>query len=144
MTKDKIKNLFDFLPLLILTVSAIVLVGTVISNDTGFLWKHIVGLCFLPIIFLAFWWRHKIGVLVLGLTLVLGLLSLLSYSHSVTTTTWTIGKSEDFQLPIFYGQPIFLLLLIIHFIVSGRHYVGILTKKYWQDLFDNSIVETSL
>jgi hypothetical protein len=47
----------------------------------------------------------------------------------VTTTTWTIGRSEDVQLPIFYGQPIFLLWLIIHFIVSGKHYIGILTKK---------------
>lgn len=143
MTKDKIKILLDFLPLLILTISAIVLVWTVVTTDTGFLWKHIVGLCFLPVTFLAFLWRHKVGVLVFGLTLVLGLLSFLSYSHSVTTTTWTIGKSEDFQVPIFYGQPIFLLWLIIHFIVSGRHYVGILTKQYWDDLFDKSNLETS-
>ena len=143
MTKDKIKILSDFLPLFILTISAIVLVWTVATTDTGFLWKHIVGLCFLPVTFLAFFWRHKVGVLVLGLTLILGLLSLLSYSHSVTTTTWTIGKSEDFQLPIFYGQPIFLLWLLIHFIVSGRHYVGILTKQYWNGLFDNLGLVTS-
>jgi len=143
MTKDKIKNLLDFVPLIILTISAIILLWTVITKDTGFLWKHIVGLCFLPIIFLAFRWRHKVGVLVLGLTLLIGLLSLLSYSHSVTTSTWTIGKSADSQIPIFYGQPIFLLWLLIHFIVSGRHYVGIATKRYWQDLFNKSVVEIS-
>jgi len=143
MTKDKIKNLLDFVPLIILTISAIILLWTVITKDTGFLWKHIVGLCFLPIIFLAFRWRHKVGVLVLGLTLLIGLLSLLSYSHSVTTSTWTIGKSADSQIPIFYGQPIFLLWLLIHFIVSGRHYVGIATKRYWQDLFNKSVVEMS-
>jgi hypothetical protein len=143
MTKEKIKNLLDFVPLIILTISAIILVWTVVTKDTGFLWKHIVGLCFLPLIYLAFWRRHKVGVLVLGLTLIIGLLSLLSYSHSVTTSTWTIGKSADSQIPVFYGQQIFLLWLLIHFILSGRHYVAIATKKYWQDLFNKSIVEAS-
>lgn len=142
MTKDKIKNLLDFVPLIILTISAIILVWTVVTEDTGLLWKHIVGLCILPIIYLAFRWQHKVGVLVLGLTLILGLLSLLSYSHAVTTSTWTIGKSADSQIPIFYGQPIFLLWLLIHFIVSGRHYVAIATKKYWEDLLNKPIEET--
>lgn len=145
MTKDKVKNILDFVPLIILTTSAIVLVWTVATTDSVFHWKHILGLCFLPVNYLAFWWRHKIGVLALGLTLILGLLSLLSYSHAVTTSTLAIGKSEDLQIPIFYGQPIFLLWLLIHFIVSGRHYVAIATKKYWQDLFskpvENSVAE---
>lgn len=134
MKKEKIKNVLDYFPLLILTFSAIILVWTVLTSDIVFMWKHIVGLCVLPIVFAAFWWRHKIGVLTLGLTLIVGLLSLLSYSPSVTTLTWTIGKSSDFQIPVFYGQKIFLLWLLLHFIVSGRHYVGILTNKYWQDI----------
>ena len=143
MTKDKIKNFLDFLPLIILTISAIVLVRTLITTDTAFLWKHIVGLIILPLNYLAFWWRHKVGVLALGLTLLIGLLSFLSYSHAVTTSTWTIGKSSDSQIPVFYGQPIFLLWLLIHFIVSGRHYVAIATKKYWQDLFNKPIETTN-
>ena len=143
MTKDKIKDRLDFVPFIILIISAIVLVSTVISTDIVFMWKHIIGLCLLSIIFFAFWWRHKIGVLVLGLTLLIGLLSLLSYSPAVTTSTWTIGKNADSQIPIFYGQPIFLLWLLIHFIVSGRHYFGIVTKKYWQELFSKSIEETA-
>lgn len=143
MTKDKIKNFQDFVPLIILTISAIVLVWTAITTDTGFLWKHIMGLLVLPLNYFAFWWRHKIGVLALGLTLIVGLLSLLSYSHAVTTSTWTIGKSADSQIPIFYGQPIFLLWLLIHLIVSGRNYVAIATKKYWQDLFNKSIETTN-
>ena len=128
------------MPLIILTISAIVLVWTISTTDIVFIWKHIVGLSFLPIIFLAFNWQHKIAVLTLGLTLIIGLLSLLSYSPAVTTSTWTIGKDADSQIPIFYGQPIFLLWLLVHFIVSSRHYVGILTKIYWQNLFDNSKV----
>ena len=138
MTKDKIKNLLDFVPFIILIISGIVLIWTIVTTDTAFIWKHIVGLCFLPIIFLAFRWRHKIGVLTLGLALLIGLLSLLSYSHAVTTSTWTIGKSADSQISVFYGHPIFLLWLLIHFIFSGRHYVGIVTKKYWKDLLSKS------
>ncbi len=141
MTKDRIKNFLDFVPLIILTISAIVLVWTVFSTDIVFMWKHIVGLSFLPIIFLTFRRRHKIGVLILGLTLLIGLLSLLSYSPAVTTSTWTIGKNANYQFPIFYGQPIFLLWLIIHFILSGRHYVGIGRNKYWQELLNKPIKE---
>ena len=143
MTKDKIKDRLDFVPFIILVISAIVLVSTVISTDIVFMWKHIVGLCFLPIIFFTFRRRHKIGVLVLGLTLLIGLLSLLSFSPAVTTSTWTIGKNADSQIPIFYGQPIFLLWLLIHFIVSGRHYFGIATKKYWQNLLNEPSEETA-
>jgi hypothetical protein len=106
------------------------------------MWKHLVGLSFLPIIFLAFRWQHKMGVLVLGFTILTGLIGLLSYSHTITTANLTIGKSEDLQVPIFYGQPIFLLWLLIHLIVSGRHYFGIATKKYWQNLLSKPIEST--
>lgn len=136
MTKYKIKNLLDFTPLVIISIYAIILVWTVASSDAVLSSKHIVGLIVLPLNFLLFKWSHKVGVLGLGLTLLFGLLSLLSYTHSIQTSTLSIGKTEDFQIPIFWGQPIFLLWLIIHFVVSGRHYVGIVTKKYWQDLFD--------
>ena len=141
MTKEKIKYLLDFVPLIILIVYAIILVWTVIDLDTGFLWKHIVGLIFLPINYFLFRWRHKVGVIGLGLTLLIGLLGLLSYSHSIAITKCWVGLG-DTSIPVFYGQPIFLLWLLIHFIVSGRHYVGIMTKKYWQELFDKSFTKT--
>ncbi|MBI5372831.1 MAG: hypothetical protein HZA79_12485 [Sphingobacteriales bacterium] len=141
MTKAKIKNLLDFVPLIILTISAIVLLWAVITKDVGLLRKHIVGLCVLPIILLAFVWRHKAGVLVLGLILLSGLLSLLSYSPSVTTSALTIGRGADDQIPVFYGQPLFLLWLLIHFIFSARHYVAIATKKYWRDLLKKPLVD---
>jgi hypothetical protein len=143
MKTEKIKNLLDFIPLIILTIYAVILVWTVLSFDTGFSWKHIVGLIILPINYILFWRRHKLGIIGLGLTLLLGLLSILSYSYSVTTSTFTVGKSEDFQIPVFYGQPIFLLWLLIHFIISGRHYFGIVTKKYWQELFESPYTKIS-
>lgn len=139
MTKKKIKNILDFTPLLILTIPAIILIWTIATTDIVFLWKHIVGLILLPINYLLFFWRHKVGILGLGLTLLLGLLSLLSYSPATTTTT--LYKSMgDGNVPFFHGQIIFLLWIVVHLIVSGRHYVGIATKKYWNGLINNSDV----
>jgi tetrahydromethanopterin S-methyltransferase subunit G len=142
MTRDKTKQLLDFIPLAILTVSAIILLWAVASSNVGLLWRHIVGLIVLAINFLLFWWRHKIGVISLGSTLILGLFGLLSFSPTITTSTFGLGN-EDSGITIFYGQVIFLLWLLIHFIVSGRHYVGILTKKYWQNLFNKTVINAS-
>jgi hypothetical protein len=137
MTKDKVKKIFDYIPLAILLGSAMLLIWTAFSSDIELQWKHITGLFFLPIIAFAFWYRHKVGVLTLGFSLLIGLISLLSYSPAITTSTWFIGKTEEGQIPVFYGQPIFLLWLLLHFILSHRHYDGIVTKKYWKDLLKN-------
>lgn len=135
MTKEKAKYYLDFIPLAILTISTILLVWTIATTSTMFLWKHYVGLIALPINYFLFWWRHKLGVVGLGLTILFGLFSFLSYDYSITTT-FSLGQ-EGSGIPIFYGQPIFLLWLIIHFTLSFRHYVGVLTRKYWQELFHN-------
>jgi hypothetical protein len=132
--KEKIKEYLDFIPLLILTISAVNLAWVVTTTDIVFVWKHFVGLIFLPLNYFLFFKNHKIGVVAFGLILVISLVSLLSYSPNIEKTTFSIGKSADFQIPIFYGQAIFLLWLLIHFVVSGRFYFGVLTKKYWQDL----------
>src|SRR5687768_13866886 len=110
MTKEKTKNILDLIPFAILLLSALILIWTVFTSDIALQWKHIVGLCCLPIVGFAFWYRHKVGVLTLGLTLLVGLISLLSYSPAINTSTWFVG-----QVPVFYGQPIFLLWLVIHF-----------------------------
>ena len=139
MIKAKFKFLLDFVPLIIITIYAMLLIWKRLNGEILFQWKHLVGLLFLAINYFMFFWRHKIGVLSLGLTLLLGLLSLLSFSPAITTTTLYKGSGET-GIPIFYGQLIFLLWLLIHFIVSGRHYVGIATKKYWMALGKNSEV----
>lgn len=137
MTKAKLKLLLDYVPLIIITFYAILLIWKRVNGEILLQWKHVVGLIFLTINYFMFFWRHRIGVLCLGLTLLLGLFSLLSFSPAITTTTIYKGSGDN-GVPIFYGQLIFLLWVIIHFIVSGRHYVGIATKKYWIALFNNS------
>ncbi len=134
LKNEKIKKYLHFIPLLILTISSLNLIWVVVTTDIVFVWKHYVGLILLPLNYFLFFKNHKVGVIALGLTLVIGLVSLLSFSPSVETTTFSIGNNADFQIPIFYGQPIFLLWILIHFIVSGRFYFGVLTKKYWEDI----------
>jgi hypothetical protein len=139
MTIKKTRNLLDFIPLVILTVSAGILVLKVVKGEYGFLWKHYAGLIVLPINYLLFFWRHKAGVLGLGVILILGLLSILSFYPAVTTTS-IYKEVGNTKLPLFYGQLIFLLWIIIHFILSGRHYTGIVTKRYWVALKNNTEV----
>ncbi|MBN8704215.1 MAG: hypothetical protein J0M08_14235, partial [Bacteroidetes bacterium] len=139
MTKSKIKSYLDLIPLLILTISAVILLWKYASGEGGLFWKHYLGLLLLPVNYLLFALRHKIGVLALGLTLFLGLFSLLSYSPAGNTTT-LYKEFGDAKLPFFYGQPIFLVWIIVHFILSARHYVGIATKKYWDGLINNKEV----
>jgi hypothetical protein len=132
---DRIKIYLDFIPLLILLVSVAILLWNVYSSLVGLLWKHYLGLILLLTTFILFLIRHRLGVLMLGLVLLLGLCGLLSYSPGITSMTLSFehfatgasGTSPKFQ-------PIFLLWLTIHFIVSGRHYFGILTKAYWKKL----------
>jgi len=131
---QKLKNLLDFIPLLIITASAVILIANYLSSDYILSWKNIVALAVIPVNYAVFAWKHKLGVLWLGLTLFIGLVGFLSYNLIIMIGSVTINYTEDIKLPLFHGQPIFLLWLIIHFIVSGRHYVAILTKNYWNQL----------
>jgi hypothetical protein len=115
-----------------------VLFWTVATTNIIFSHEHYIGLAFLVITAGLFIRRHKMGVLALGLSLILGVFKLLSYSAVITF--YSLGGSLNGQssgeLKI---QPIFLLWLLIYLMVSGRHFVGMLTKQYWRDLFNGSI-----
>lgn len=133
MNNDKLKHYLDFVPFSILTVAASLLIWYIASSAIALSWKHYVGLFVLPINYFMFWKNHQLGVIVLGFTLLLGLIGLLSYDAAITTIALSIGN-ENASIPIFFGQPIFLLWLAIHFGLSSRHYIGILTKPYWQQI----------
>ncbi len=133
MTKNKIKYLLDFLPLIILIVSAIILIFTIETTNEDFLWEHIVGLTILPINIGLFFWRHKIAVLALGITLILGFFTVLSFYIPFTVNTISVNIGKD-VIPIFYGQDIFLLWLLIYLIASWRHFTDIDLKEYWKNI----------
>jgi len=90
----------DFVPLFILTIYAVILIWSALKLDFGFLWKHIAGLILLSVIYILFWWRHKIGVIGLGFALFAGLLSLISFSQNIITATYTIRIGE-IRIPVF-------------------------------------------
>lgn len=84
MNKEKLKQASDFIPLIILLVYAIKLSWTLASTNYAFVWRNVVGLIVLPITILGFYRQHRIGILFLGVTLLLGLFGLLSYSPGLT------------------------------------------------------------
>ena len=128
MTKDLRKKL-DFIPLIILFITALYLVYSYFTSDILFIWKHYVGFCMLSITTLLFLKNHKLGILSLGITLILGLFSLLSFSPAITTIYAGVSKIDLIRF-----QPMFVLWSVIHFILSGRYYVGIANSKYWNNL----------
>ncbi|MDX1937439.1 MAG: hypothetical protein SFU21_09975 [Flavihumibacter sp.] len=128
--KKNIRRILDYIPLVILVVLAIILISTVYEEDILLGWKHWVGFVFLIITLAAFFYFHPLGVLLSGLTLILGLVGLLSFDPVLTITSFGLGPSES-GITIFRGQPVYFIWLFIHFLVSGRFYVGIITKQYW-------------
>jgi hypothetical protein len=135
MKANKIKNLLDFIPFIILVISALFLLYKILTSNIVLSFEHYIGLLFLLIITGLFIKKHKLGVLALGLTIFLGLIKLISFSPYITFYSFG-GSLNDQNLGDLKIQGIFILWLILHIVLSGRHYYGILTKKYWHDLLN--------
>ena len=135
MIKKQIRYLLDFVPLLILLFYAIRLIWALSTLGFQIEWPNIAGFILLPIITSLFIWRHQIGVVSLGIFLILGLFGAVSFTPGISRFGISFGKGEPIVSFDMYGNPIYLLFLLIHFLISGRYYVGILTKQYWQQLF---------
>ena len=123
-------------PLIILSIYAVILIWKVIEGEIWLMWKHYLGLMLLPVNYYLFWKNQKIGIIGLGATLLLGLFGLISYSPSIAIAKYWINAG-DLKIYLFYGQPIFLLWLLIHFLISRQQYYGIGTKKYWEEFRTN-------
>lgn len=133
MTKDKVKKLLDYIPLVILSISLAYLLYFRVTEEILITWRHWVAILLLPVNYYLFRLNHQLGILVLGLILLIGLFGITQYSPGVSISYlyWTpLGA----KIPLFYGQPIFLLWIVIHYVISGRYYFGIATKEYWQNL----------
>ncbi len=130
------KTMLDFLPFIIICISAIVSLIVMINSNYIIQWQHYLAIVFLVINGVFFYKHHQLGVLFLGLTILLGLTGVLSFNVGIVGTSayWT---PFGLQIPIFKGNPIFLIWLILHIVLSGRYYVGVITKKYWQQLIND-------
>ena len=126
------KYILDYIPLLILAFYATRLIVTLSQTGIRIEWINISGFIFFFLAVMLFTWRHQAGVLALGLMLFLGLFGAVSLNPGISSFGFGFGKSEDSWLRL-YGDPMYFVFLILHFILSGRYYVGILTRKYWDD-----------
>lgn len=138
MKKQQIKYLLDFIPAIILLLYSIELVVDLLSRPVRIEPANISGLAVLPVIFFLLIKRHQAGVLLLGLVLVLSVFGLFSFSTGYSS--WKFGIKNDssgfsFRSP---GSPVFILYFILHAILSGRYYTGILTRNYWKELRESN------
>ena len=128
--------ILDFLPLLILGVSAIISLLIMITSNFIIQWQHYLGIFFLILNGITIYKNHQLGILFLGLTIFFGVVGILSFNVGIIGSSF-YWNPFGIKIPLFIGNPIMLILLIIYFILSGRYYVGILTKSYWKKLFES-------
>ena len=136
MKKLSKKQVLDLSLYVAICIWAIVSFITMIASNYIIQWQHYLGLFFLLSNGFIFYKNHQLGTLFLGSTLLLGLIGILSFNVGLigSSVFWT---PYDVKIPLFLGNPIILILLILHFILSGRYYVGIVTKNYWKALLKN-------
>jgi hypothetical protein len=141
MKKLRIKKFLDYIPLIILILYAVNLVWVRFDQGVLITWRNWIALLLLPLNCLAFSKNQQAGVLTLGFILLVGLFGIAQFSPGVSIS-YAGFSAFDKDITIFYGQPIFILWLLVHFILSGRYYFGIITKKYWTE-FASSWRKTS-
>lgn len=134
MKKQRIKYLLDYIPAIILLLYSTKLVVDLLSRPVRIEPANISGLAVLPVIFFLLVKRHQAGVLLLGIVLLLSVFGLFSFTTGYSS--WKFGISNDssgfsVRSP---GSPVYILYFVLHAILSGRYYTGILTRKYWKEL----------
>jgi hypothetical protein len=134
MNKERIRYWLDFIPVIILLVNSVRLIYTLSTTAINIEWNNITGLLVLPVLLYLLFKKHKAGVLLTGLVLLLAVFGLFSYTEGLRV--WTFGlKLSDSKATIqSHGDLKYLLYFILHLLLSGRYYVGILTREYWGKL----------
>lgn len=112
---------------MIFSVALVLIAGLILK------WQHYLGLVFLGYNAFLFYKNHKQGVLFLGFTLILGIIGWLAFQPAILTGSMHLDIGE-FRIPIFAGNPLLLLVFILHFIISHQYYDGKLAKEYWQHI----------
>lgn len=130
--KNPVKYYLDFIPLLTVVLYTAFSIGTMINNENNLEWQHCFGIALLIIDIIILFKYHQLGIIIFGFILLLGLLTLVSFDVGIVTNTLHLTAAE---IPVFWGNAMCLLWLIIHLIFSFRYYVGIATKEYWKKLF---------
>ena len=126
-------RVFGLIPLLILIGYSVNLIWVVTNSAIGLQWQHMVGLVFVFLSTIAFFiLPYKPAILLLGLTILLGLFGFLSLSPAIRIDFFGVNG-----VTLIRFQAIFLLWALIHFTLSGRFYLGIGTREFWQNIWTN-------
>jgi hypothetical protein len=140
MTNKIIRKKLDYLPLMALIISALYLLFIVITDNLLLRFKQKVGLILLILPIVLFYRNHKLGVLSTGLIILLGLFGLLSYNLTIVTVTLT-KSFGNLNVPFLFFQPIFIIWGILHFGLSGRYYIGVLSRRYWAEIKSDEAIK---
>ena len=130
---NNLKKKIDFIPLIILFVSAGYTLMTYFLESVYLHWQHYIGFGLLLITLTLFFFNHKLGVISLGFTIVLGLVGLLQITPGIMSASISKPIGEESYLLLKFN-PLFLLWLVLHFAISKRYYTGIITSKYWKEI----------
>lgn len=133
--KKRRPRLLDIVPLLILTGLIIHTLWVRFDQGILFAWQHWLALVLVFFSFISFQKSNQLGVLATGLTILAGLFGAAQFSPGVRFSSfhWTSGT---FDIPLFYGQPVFFIWLGLHLLLSGSYYEGILQRKYWKEMME--------
>jgi hypothetical protein len=131
------RELLEFIPFVIICVYIILSVIIMLTRGIIIQWQHYLAFPFLLINGLIFYRGHKKGVLFLGFILILGVFGILAFQVGLVGAS-LYWMPFDVRIPLFIGNPMLFGIFVLHLILSGRYYVGILTRRYWLELNNTS------
>lgn len=134
MNKERIRYWLDFIPVIILLIYSVQLIYVLTTSPIRIEWNNITGLLVLPILLYMLFKKHKAGVLLTGLVLLLTVFGLFSFTEGLRTWTFGLKLSGSRASLQSRGDTNFILYFILHLVLSRRYYVGILTRGYWAKL----------
>ncbi|MFL5762545.1 MAG: hypothetical protein ACJ77K_01305 [Bacteroidia bacterium] len=123
--------------LLILWAMAIYLLFDVITTNDSMELRHYLGIAALLLLTVTLFFSRNLFVLATGIVLIAGNFCGLSLVPEITTTAFHIGIHST-QIPVYWGQGDYTLLLIAHLIISRGFYNGILSPAYWNEFLSRT------
>ena len=110
----------------------VMLIYTVTTTENAFEVRHYLGIAFTTITLATLFYNKNVFSLALFATLVIGNFCGLSSIHTITTQGFYFNIST-IHIPIYWGQPVYSLLLAIYLVFNSGLFTGIVTKEYWKD-----------
>lgn len=130
----KIRGVFTYGIYIFLLIQLLYLIYIISSSACVLQTRHYIAFIMMAILSFFIFYKFRIGEIILGIVLVMGLFGIFVLTPSVKITFLSFNLGS-FKIPFFYGQPLFLLLLIAYLIISPKIFQGILSSEYWRHLF---------